>query len=73
MKAKFRIIVVLVGLTVAMITAGVPPVKKVGVDEVKPNACYNETDVQALMALNRYSRAEALAVLDIACEYVIMP
>lgn len=73
MKAKFRIIVVLVGLTVAMITAGVPPVKKVGDEPVKPNYCYAETDVQALMALNQCSRAEALEVLNVACEYAIMP
>ncbi|QOI98430.1 MAG: hypothetical protein HRU69_13420 [Flammeovirgaceae bacterium] len=72
MKARFRIIVVLVGLTVAVITAGVPPVKKVGDEPVKPNACYAETDVQALMVLNHCSRAEAVAVLNLACEYAIM-
>jgi|DewCreStandDraft_4_1066084.scaffolds.fasta_scaffold542637_1 hypothetical protein len=73
MKARFRIIVVLVGLTVAMITAGVPPMKKVGNKQAKTNSCYAEADVQALMVLNHCSRAEAVAVLDLACEYVIMP
>ncbi|MCK6617500.1 MAG: hypothetical protein L6Q51_07625 [Cyclobacteriaceae bacterium] len=73
MKARFRIIVVLVGLTVAVITAGVPPMKKVGDESVKPNSCYAEADVQALMVLNHCSRAEALEVLDIACEYATMP
>jgi hypothetical protein len=71
MKAKFRIIVVLVGLTVAMITAGVPPMKKE--KATKANSCYTETDVNVLMVLNQCSRAEAVAVLDLACEYVIMP
>ncbi len=73
MKARFRIIVVLVGLTVAMITAGVPPMKKDGVTPIKPNNCFTESDVQALMVLNHSSRAEAVAILDLACDYSISP
>lgn len=73
MKTRFRIIVVLVGLTVAMITAGVPPMKKEGERTVTPNTCFAEADVQALMVLNHCSRKEALEVLETACEYVIKP
>ena len=51
-----------------MITAGVPPMKKVGNKQAKTNSCYAEADVQALMVLNHCSRAEAVAVLDLACE-----
>jgi hypothetical protein len=73
MKTRFRIIVVLVGLTVAMITAGVPPMKKDGEKAVPPNSCFAETDVQALMMLNHCSRGEAVAILNLACEHAIMP
>ncbi|MDL5049371.1 hypothetical protein QQ054_25485 [Oscillatoria amoena NRMC-F 0135] len=73
MKTRIKIMLVLVGLTAAMITAGVPPVKKDGVTLTKPNSCYAETDVQALMVLNHCSRAEAVAILNLACDYVIMP
>jgi hypothetical protein len=73
MKTRFRIIVVLVGLTVAMITAGVPPMKKDGEKAVSSNNCFAEADVQELMVLNHCSRGEAVAILNLACEHAIMP
>jgi hypothetical protein len=64
---------VLVGLTVAIITAGVPPMKKDEDRGTTINTCYAETDVIELMRMSNCSRDHAVHILNLACDYSIKP
>ncbi len=73
MKARIRLIMVLVGLTVAVITAGVPPMKMDEDHGTIVNNCYAETDVIELMKVSNCSRDQAVKILNLACDYAIKP
>ena len=72
MKTKSRILMVLIGVTVAIVTAGVPILKgSVEQPKTHPKECYSESDVQILMRLNGCSRDTAVEILKLSCEYAI--
>ena len=75
MKTKSRILMVLIGVTVAIITAGVPSMKQGGKPQTNPKPevkeCYSESEVQILMRLNGCSRETAVEILNLSCEYAV--
>lgn len=76
MKAKVRLIMVLAGLTVAIITAGVPVVRmdrNENSERQSASKCYSEKEILFLMETTNTSRTHAVEVLDLACKYAITP
>ena len=74
MKAKVRLIMVLAGLTVAVISAGVPVVRmdrNENSEKHNTDKCYTEKEILFLMQTTNTSRTQAVEVLDLACKYAI--
>jgi hypothetical protein len=75
MKTKKRIMLVLTGVTVAVITAAVPVMKRSGLTVQRPNQevgkCYTEAEVLLMMELTNSSRQRAMDILDMSCRNAI--
>jgi hypothetical protein len=71
MKARKKAVLILVGVTVALITAGVPVVQYGRllntVDDDRLKKCYTDSDVTLLMGMMNTSRERATEVLELAC------
>ena len=74
MKTKVRIIVVLVIMTSAMVTVGLP-LGNQGSGKIRSSEklkeCYTEQEVQLLMEANHYKREQAVELLNLSCAYAI--
>jgi hypothetical protein len=75
MKTKRRIMLVLTGVTVAVITAAVPVMKRSGLmgepTVLEAGKCYTETEVLLMMELTNSSRQRAMDILDMSCRNAI--
>jgi hypothetical protein len=72
MKTKFRILLI-IGVAVALIAAGVPVINS-GKGWTKKNTpCYSQEEVRNLMRLNSMSQKEAEEVLALSCEFAVRP
>ena len=73
MKTKYRIIVVLGMMTIAMITAGVSLGKQFEADTTADEqaGCYTEQEIALLMEEGHYQRAQAVELLELACEHAV--
>lgn len=74
MKTKFRFIMVLGIMTIAMVTAGVPAGRQdQGTDQTVeiPTDCYTEQEIQMLMEMNHCQRERAIELLELSCQYAI--
>jgi NACalpha-BTF3-like transcription factor len=68
---------VLLGVTIAVISAGVPVVQRSGERMVsekhEARKCYSNQDVLLMMHMTSLSKESAVEVLELACAYAIKP